>query len=147
MTALGANGLHRLVYTSTAAAPLFAESLDRILLRAQAPNRNRGVSGLLLFREGRFLQVLEGEAEAVSELYARIARDRTHRDLIVISNGPCDQRLFGETPLACLPARYFTASQQGALRTLASISREGAAVLGGADMEELLSAFRAKEAA
>ena len=37
-----------------------------------------GITGLLLFIDGGFLQMLEGEERAVRELYTRIAADRRH---------------------------------------------------------------------
>ena len=53
--------LHRVVYMSTALGVLRAEELDRIYLRAQAANARAGITGMMLFYEGTFLQALEGD--------------------------------------------------------------------------------------
>ena len=68
--------LHRIIYMSTAVGVLRAEELDRIYLRAQAANARAGITGLMLFYEGVFLQVLEGPAAGVTSLLERIRRDR-----------------------------------------------------------------------
>jgi len=68
--------LHRIIYMSTAVGVLRAEELDRIYLRAQAADARAGITGLMLFYEGVFLQVLEGPAAGVTSLLERIRRDR-----------------------------------------------------------------------
>ena len=76
--------LHRIIYMSTAVGVLRAEELDRIYLRAQAANARAGITGLMLFYEGVFLQVLEGPAAGVTSLLERIRRDRRHSSVIVL---------------------------------------------------------------
>jgi hypothetical protein len=115
MAAPLANRLHRLVYASMSAGPLFADKLDRILLHARATNTRDGVTGMLLFHEGRFLQVLEGPRETLLAVLERIRRDRTHKNLTILEWGPADARLF-ETPMGYLAARNFSEEQRGYLR-------------------------------
>lgn len=55
-----------------------------------------GVSGLLLHHEGSFLQVLEGEEEAVLSLFAIIGRDPRHARVLTIRRGAIAERSFGE---------------------------------------------------
>jgi len=47
--------------------------LDDILTASRRNNALMGISGLLLFIDGGFLQMLEGEERAVRELYTRVA--------------------------------------------------------------------------
>jgi hypothetical protein len=115
MTAPSANRLHRLVYASAASGPLFADRLDRILLHARAHNTRRGVTGILLFQESRFLQALEGSADELLDLVGRIRRDRTHQNLTILEWGPADARVFASTPMAYVSARNFTEEQRKAL--------------------------------
>jgi hypothetical protein len=114
MSAPSANRLHRLVYASAASAPLLAEKLDRIVNHARHANASTGVTGMLLFQEGRFLQVLEGTREALLDLVERIRRDRRHQNLTILEWGPAETRVFA-TPMAWTSARHFTDGQRMAL--------------------------------
>jgi hypothetical protein len=88
--------MHQIVYTSTAAEDFSTTALRRLLLGARTRNRALGVSGMLVFHGGTFLQALEGEQRAVSEIFASILSDQRHRDIVVLHRGPgFDQRVFG----------------------------------------------------
>ncbi len=89
-------GLLRLVYASrfTGADRDLDETLRSILAKSIQNNRLVNVTGFLVAGEGRFLQLLEGPADAVQATYDRIAQDSRHADLAVISSGPADRRLF-----------------------------------------------------
>ncbi len=57
-------------------------------------NTPRGITGLLLYKEGLFLQLLEGPEPAVKQIYAKIFQDSRHHSCMVINEGVADQRLF-----------------------------------------------------
>lgn len=88
--------LTQLIYTSTAVEPMSDESLTDILQCSVQKNRLHGITGMLLYRRGTFLQVLEGRAQAVDETYDRIAKDNRHIDLNVIEHSPILRRSFGD---------------------------------------------------
>jgi hypothetical protein len=94
-----APSLYRLFYRSRQ-TPEVAADLDfevgRIIGSAIRRNRDVGITGLLLVVKGHFIQALEGKDDAVRAAYARISMDPRHRDLHIISQGPAEQRLFGE---------------------------------------------------
>lgn len=115
MAAPSAHGLHRLVYASQATAPLAADKLDRILLHARLNNAGARISGLLLFQEGRFLQVLEGSAGALLDLLERLQRDRRHANLTILEWGPADRHALAETPMTYVSARNFSDEQRTSL--------------------------------
>ncbi len=96
MTAPAASGLLSLVYTSTASQPFRATALDQLLAECRTRNARRNVTGMLLYRDQRFIQVLEGEAATVSDLADRIARDPRHRDMRVLMTERIAQRRFPE---------------------------------------------------
>ena len=60
--------VYRMVYVSAATAPLDADALLALLTRARDKNQRLGITGLLLYRDGDFIQLLEGEREAVANL-------------------------------------------------------------------------------
>ncbi len=67
---------------------------------ARARNRTIGVTGMLVFHDGTFLQALEGEQRAVNEMFASIQSDARHRDITVLHRGPgLEQRVFGDWPM------------------------------------------------
>jgi hypothetical protein len=71
-----------------------AEALLGLLRQCQRKNASSGVTGLLLFGNDTFLQVLEGEAETVDGLFHRIEGDRRHQDVRLLSRRPIGQRRF-----------------------------------------------------
>ena len=70
-----------IAYRSEAIDRLPYSALADICLFSARKNRELGVTGFLVEFEGIFLQVLEGEAEVVEPLYARIAADPRHRNV------------------------------------------------------------------
>lgn len=83
-------------YTSVATEPFDDESLSRLLESSRASNGRVGLTGMLLHREGRFIQFLEGPASAVRQLFATIAADRRHERLRVLLEDEVDERQFAE---------------------------------------------------
>ncbi|TDK24422.1 BLUF domain-containing protein [Luteimonas aestuarii] len=73
--------IRRLLYRSRQAYEFGTDDLLRLLLAARRYNGAQGVTGLLLFREGLFMQLLEGARTDVEMLYARIAQDPRHREV------------------------------------------------------------------
>ncbi len=73
--------LVRLMYASRAVPAIDQEELVAILRKSKANNPAVGVTGVLCFSEGIFLQVLEGGRSAVNRLYNRIASDARHTDV------------------------------------------------------------------
>ena len=66
-----------------------------LLERARRNNARVGVTGLLLYREGNFMQALEGREEDVTGVHGRIAGDPWHRGLITPLKRPQAKRLYG----------------------------------------------------
>ena len=58
----------RLIYSSAAAPDLDMDDLQQMLAESRVRNRARGITGVLVYVDGVFLQILEGEKEKVLEL-------------------------------------------------------------------------------
>lgn len=84
MSAVSADDLVSLVYTSTAVRPLDDDALSGLLGQSRDANGARAVTGMLLYRDGRFIQVLEGTRAVVTALAGAIARDGRHRDMRIL---------------------------------------------------------------
>ena len=89
-----ASPLLQLIYASAATQPFPPEALRQLLTRARARNATYGVTGLLLYHSGSFLQVLEGPLPAVDTILASINRDPRHRDSRTLSRSLIAQREF-----------------------------------------------------
>ena len=86
--------LVRLMYASRAAATMNHDELVAILKQSKLNNPAAGITGVLCFSAGIFLQVLEGGRSAVSELYNRIARDPRHTEVVLLSFEEIGERNF-----------------------------------------------------
>jgi hypothetical protein len=86
--------LVRLMYASRAIATIDQEELVAILRKSKANNPAVGVTGVLCFGEGIFLQVLEGGRSAVNKLYNRIVADKRHHDVELLCYEEIGERQF-----------------------------------------------------
>lgn len=92
--------MHHIVYLSQATAPFGEAQLQLLLARARALNAAHGITGVLLYGNEQFLQVLEGEKAAVHARYARIQQDARHRDIITFADKKVDARSFSAWHMA-----------------------------------------------
>ncbi|MEN2425725.1 BLUF domain-containing protein [Chromobacterium vaccinii] len=86
--------LQHLIYVSTARRELSNAELETLLESCVRHNLQNDISGVLLYGPGNFIQVLEGEAEAVAETYQRILDDPRHHNLIEILLEDIERRSF-----------------------------------------------------
>jgi blue light- and temperature-responsive anti-repressor len=88
-----------LTYKSTATAAPSAGDLDLLVAKARARNRSLGVTGMLLFEDGHFLQTLEGSPAALETLWSSIRQDGRHNHIEVLSEHIVTARLFSDWDL------------------------------------------------
>jgi hypothetical protein len=86
--------LVRLIYASRAVAGIDQEELVAILRKSKANNPQHGITGVLCLSGGIFLQALEGGRGAVNRLYNRIAADRRHTQIELLSYAEIGERRF-----------------------------------------------------
>ena len=86
--------LVRLMYASRAADSVDQEALLAILRKSKAENAANGITGVLCFSGGIFLQLLEGGRQQVNTLYNRIAADKRHLDVVLLSYEEIGERRF-----------------------------------------------------
>ncbi len=92
--------LFQVVYTSTAAESFSRAGLVELLKGSVQRNARAGITGLLLYQDGTFMQALEGEEAAVIALFAKISRDPRHHHVIPLIHGPIQQRNFPNSAMA-----------------------------------------------
>ena len=92
--------MHFLLYVSSATHLFSRDELHWILSTSRKNNAALAVSGILLYKDGNQMQLLEGEERAVVDLYHRIGTDPRHHDLTVIHEGAQDERQFPDWSMA-----------------------------------------------
>jgi Sensors of blue-light using FAD len=86
--------LVRLLYASRA-IDISAEAIDAILAQSRQHNPECGITGILCYGGGIFLQAIEGGRMAVSELYGHIQKDPRHKDVVLLHYEEIAERRFG----------------------------------------------------
>jgi len=87
--------LVRLLYASRTADLQSSEATDAILAQSRSHNPACGITGILCYGGGIFLQALEGGRMAVNELYKHILNDKRHKDVMLLSYEEISERKFG----------------------------------------------------
>jgi hypothetical protein len=77
-----------LVYVSFATRPMSERDLRDLLEECRTNNARLNVTGMLLYRNGFFIQALEGDEEVVERLFAEIAKDPRHQDVLRVYKAP-----------------------------------------------------------
>lgn len=87
--------VYKLVYLSHA-TPVFKGNSDlkQILVTSRENNNKVDVSGLLLYTNGLFIQLLEGNENEVTKTYNRIVKDPRHSDAVVVAKKIEENRSF-----------------------------------------------------
>jgi len=91
---------YQLIYSSKATSKMMLSHLIGILRKARINNKLSDVTGLLVFVDGTFLQVLEGEESTVKDLMEKISEDPRHRDIKVILGSNVERRTFSNWEMA-----------------------------------------------
>ena len=86
--------LVRCIYASRATKSVGEPTLDAILKQSRRNNAKRGVTGMLCFSGGIFLQVIEGGRAEVSRLLATLYRDERHSDIELLAFEDITERQF-----------------------------------------------------
>mgnify|MGYP002635243493 CR=1 FL=1 len=92
--------IFHLIYVSSALRPFAPADLDDLLTQSRAANLAAGLTGMLIYGGGNFMQLLEGPRAAVDAAYARIARDRRHYDVTLLLQMETAERWCGTWAMA-----------------------------------------------
>lgn len=84
------------IYSSKASAAFQEHDIPALLAAARQANAARAITGMLLYIEGNFFQVLEGDEASVAGVFARIRDDDRHGRVTQIIREPIFERAFSE---------------------------------------------------
>lgn len=105
--------LVRLIYCSRFAPGLSAADIEKILEQSRKNNPAQGITGVLCYGPGVFLQCLEGPRDAVNTLFIKIAQDPRNRDVTLLEYDDIAERVFGDWSMAYVRAEDLSAGPAG----------------------------------
>lgn len=114
----------KLLYVSSARRHLDEPEIEAILKPARTRNAARGITGMLVYGGGNFIQLLEGPREAVEGLFGRIEQDPRHRQVIRIAGFEDGEREFADWSMGYARARD-RAELDGAVNLIRDMSAGG----------------------
>lgn len=129
-------------YLSSARELWAQPQLDELLGAARAWNHPRGVTGMLLYSGGNFIQAIEGPHAAMAETFARINADPRHHNMIVMLDEEIAQRSFPDWTMGYHRVSAHDAGLEGHSDFLRSKTTAGTADGASAQLQ-LLNSFRA----
>ncbi len=88
--------MFQLMYISHASRPMSDEDLQEVLNQARKKNINADITGLLVYHDGTFIQLLEGDESAVRALADIISQDERHKSFNVLAFQDVSERSFAD---------------------------------------------------
>jgi hypothetical protein len=86
--------MFHVVYVSSSTQTFAQSDLQTLLQKARDKNTQLDLTGMLLYKDGNFMQVLEGKEEVVTELVEIIKHDTRHKGVLELLRGTSEQRMF-----------------------------------------------------
>lgn len=86
--------LSELIYISKRNPSCSNEDIEDILKASLAQNGKKDITGVLLYSQKQFMQILEGDKIEILKLYDKIKKDKRHYKTIMVSLSPIKERYF-----------------------------------------------------
>jgi hypothetical protein len=100
-----------ITYVSSAVRLFNRAELVELLESSQKANAENGITGMLLYRGGNIIQVIEGEEAIVTRLYENIKADPRHKDVTLLSKDPLSTRQFPDWSMGFVNIDKMTAQE------------------------------------
>ncbi len=91
---LSMQNLNYLIYISSAVNLMNETELEELLSVSRKNNQTKDITGMLLYGEGSFIQVLEGEHNHIESTFNIIKQDNRHKNITRILGGELKERNF-----------------------------------------------------
>jgi hypothetical protein len=92
--------VYHIIYASRANFRLSQRDLLELLKVCRGNNEVFGLTGMLLYRDGTYMQFLEGRSGDIDALLSRLRKDNRHRDIRTLREGTLPHRLFPDWSMA-----------------------------------------------
>lgn len=86
--------LSELIYISKKKPSCSIEDIEDVLKASLAQNGNKDITGVLLYSQKQFMQILEGDKIEILKLYDKIKKDKMHCKTVMVSLSPIKERYF-----------------------------------------------------
>ena len=83
---------------------MIPSGLSEIFSTSRLKNRKYNITGVMSYKQGRYIQVLEGDDENIDRLLTNIEKDPRHREMEVLLDFPTSKRYFPDEPMKILPS-------------------------------------------
>ncbi len=95
--------MHHIIYLSRASRSMSDEELTTLLTQAREANAKQDITGALVYGDGQFMQIIEGDEAALAMLYAKLLQDVRHGQVFKFADKPIAQRSFTGWSMAFRP--------------------------------------------
>ena len=112
---------YQIIYSSESSTPMQLEELDELLEHARSSNSGKGITGALVYVDGIFLQILEGERHSLQELMKKIYDDVRHETVTVLKSGEIPFAAFTDWKMAYISATTEQVARWAGLRGAAAL--------------------------
>lgn len=92
--------LAHLIYHSISSVDNTEQDIQDILKESRTNNKTLSITGCLIHRNDEFVQILEGEASAVLDLYSKIEKDPRHHHVALVTFENINKRIFTDWSMA-----------------------------------------------
>ncbi len=92
--------MYQLIYISKSVLYFSKQDLDKLAAKSSVSNQNLGITGMLMYIDGEFMQLLEGNKSDVEQLMHQIHQDERHYSLNIIKEEYLEQREFSNWAMA-----------------------------------------------
>ena len=94
--------IFQIIYASTASYLYTEKELNNLLEQSRTANLKIGITGLLAYKDGNFMQTIEGQEQKIMELMLKISRNTRHYGIIPMFKGFIERREFSNWSMAYL---------------------------------------------
>ena len=95
--------MHHIIYMSRGTQAMTDDELRVLLQLARATNEEHNITGALVYGDGQFMQIIEGEEPVLAALYAKLLTDARHMNVVKLADKQIAQRSFGEWSMGFRP--------------------------------------------
>jgi len=124
--------MHKIIYLSSSREYLSPEQINELLIQSRKNNLKNNITGVLLYFDGDFLQVLEGPKKEILDLFETIKKDKRHSQIFSVLNKEIKEKHFPEWNMG------FASSNYEKLRTLPSFENFDQTLLHGINDKKAL---------
>lgn len=92
--------VYSIIYKSKAQTDFNVFDIHKMLQKAKYFNKVKKITGLIIYHKSQFIQLIEGDKDAIESLYSSIQADKRHYDVETLLSKSSNQSLWNEWSMA-----------------------------------------------